>query len=83
MSFYNEVEHYIKDNDELLGRMNDLLTTLEKHSFVLRTKLRRNRYSEVFCQECDGIINLSTIEAKKLTHCPYCERLITECKFDS
>lgn len=83
MSFYDEVERYIKDNDDLLGRMNDLLTTLEKHSFVLRTKLRRNRHSEIFCQECDGIINLSTIEAAKLTHCPHCERIITECKFDN
>lgn len=41
MSFYDEVEQYIKDNDDLLGRMNDLLTALEKHSFVLRTKLRK------------------------------------------
>ena len=83
MSFYDEVERYIKDNDDLLGRMNNLLTVLEKHSFVLRTKLRRNKYSEIFCQECDGIINLSTFEAATLTHCPHCERIITECKFDN
>ena len=50
MSFYDE------DNDDLLGYMNNLLTTIEKHLFVLRTKLRRNKYSEIFVKNVMALL---------------------------
>lgn len=47
----------------------------------ITTNLRRNRNSEVFCQNCEGFIHMSTEEAAKLTYCPHCGLEIVACKF--
>lgn len=49
----------------------------------ITTKLRRNRFSQVYCQNCEGIIPMSSTVARQLTHCPHCELPIKECKFDN
>jgi hypothetical protein len=49
----------------------------------ITTKLRRNRFSQVYCQNCEGIIPISSTAAEQLTHCPHCELPIKECKFDN
>ena len=49
----------------------------------ITTKLRRNRFSQVYCQNCESIIPMSSTAAEQLTHCPYCELPIKECKFDN
>lgn len=49
----------------------------------ITTKLRRNRFSQIYCQNCEGVISMSSTAARQLTHCPYCELPIKECKFDN
>ena len=49
----------------------------------ITTKLRRNRFSQIYCQNCESIIPMSSTAAEQLTHCPYCELPIKECKFDN
>jgi hypothetical protein len=49
----------------------------------ITTKLRRNRFSQIYCQNCEGIIPMSSTAAEQLTHCPHCELPIKECKFDN
>jgi hypothetical protein len=49
----------------------------------ITTKLRRNRFSQIYCQNCEGIIPISSTAAEQLTHCPHCELPIKECKFDN
>lgn len=61
-----------------------ILRTIEGIPFTyITTKLRRNRFSQVYCQNCEGIISMSSTAAEQLTHCPYCELPIKECKFDN
>ena len=60
-----------------------ILRTIEGvPSNYITTKLRRNRFSQIYCQNCEGIISMSSTAAEQLTHCPYCELPIKECKFD-
>jgi hypothetical protein len=63
---------------------NRILKTIEFLSVSeITTKLRRNRFSQVYCQNCEGIIPMSSTAAEQLTHCPHCELPIKECKFDN
>ena len=45
------------------------------------TKLRRNRNSQIFCQNCESILKEDAIHAKQLSNCPFCGLKIKECKF--
>ena len=61
-----------------------ILRNIEGAPFTyITTKLRRNRFSQIYCQNCEGIIPMSSTAARQLTHCPHCELPIKECKFDN
>jgi predicted RNA-binding Zn-ribbon protein involved in translation (DUF1610 family) len=45
------------------------------------TKVRRNRFSQVYCQSCNQIINLPCWEVEHLGNCPHCGLEIEECIF--
>lgn len=45
------------------------------------TKLRRDYYSQIYCQNCDKIIPLDAIKVKTLSYCPHCGLKISEFKF--
>lgn len=61
-----------------------ILRTIEGvPSTYITTKLRRNRFSQIYCQNCEDIIPMSSTAARLLTHCPHCELPIKECKFDN
>lgn len=49
----------------------------------ITTKLRRNRYSQIYCQNCENIIPVNTITAQELDNCPFCCLPIKEYKFDN
>lgn len=46
------------------------------------TKLRKNRNSEIFCQNCEQVISINSFEALQMERCPCCGLKIIECKFD-
>ena len=54
-----------------------------KRYYIPETKLRRNKNSEIFCQECEHIIPINAIEVKEMSYCPYCGSRIKEFKFDN
>ena len=48
----------------------------------ITTKLRRDIYSQIYCQNCDNIIKMDARKVKSsLTHCPHCGLRIVEFKF--
>ena len=52
-------------------------------SYTFTTKLRRNKYSQIYCQNCENIIPVNAIAAHELDSCPFCSLPIKECKFDN
>lgn len=47
----------------------------------ITTKMRRNHYSQVYCQSCNQIISLPCWEVEHLGNCPHCGLEIEECIF--
>ena len=52
-------------------------------TYTFTTKLRRNRYSQIYCQNCENVIPVDAIAAQELDSCPFCFLPIKECKFDN
>lgn len=52
-------------------------------AYTFTTKLRRNRHSQIYCQNCENIIPVNAIAAYELDSCPFCSLPIKECKFDN
>lgn len=52
-------------------------------AYTFTTKLRRNKYSQIYCQNCENIIPVNVIAAHELDSCPFCSLPIKECKFDN
>lgn len=52
-------------------------------TYTFTTKLRRNRYSQIYCQNCENVIPVDAIAARELDSCPFCFLPIKECKFDN
>ena len=46
-----------------------------------KTKMRRNQFSQVYCQSCSKIISLPCWEVEHLGNCPHCGLEIEECIF--
>jgi hypothetical protein len=67
----------------MLSKKRILRTIEGVPSTYITTKLRRNRFSQIYCQNCEDIIPMSSTAARLLTHCPHCELPIKECKFDN
>ena len=42
----------------------------------ITTKLRRNMFSQIYCQSCEKIISIDAIKAKALTYCQNLNSLI-------
>ena len=50
----------------------------------ITTKLRRDMFSQIYCQSCEKIIKMDARKIKSyLTHCPHCGLRISEFKFDN
>lgn len=47
----------------------------------ITTKMRRNYYSQVYCQSCNQVIPLPCWEVEHLGNCPHCGLEIEECIF--
>ena len=47
----------------------------------ITTKMRRNYYSQVYCQNCNQVIDLPCWEVEHLGNCPHCGLEIDECVF--
>lgn len=47
----------------------------------ITTKLRRDRFSQIYCQSCEKIIKMNARKVKALTYCPHCGLKISEFKF--
>jgi hypothetical protein len=48
----------------------------------ITTKLRRDMFSQIYCQNCENIIKMDARKIKSyLTHCPHCDLRIIEFKF--
>ena len=47
----------------------------------ITTKMRRNYYSQIYCQSCNQVINLPCWEVEHLGNCPHCGLEIDECVF--
>ena len=54
----------------------DFLPTKE-----ITTKMRRDFYSQIYCQSCEHIIPMDAIKVKLIERCPYCGLKIDEFKF--
>ena len=64
--------------------MEEVLKALDAlGSYTFTTKLRRNKYSQIYCQNCENIIPVNAIAAHELDSCPFCSLPIKECKFDN
>ena len=70
---FNEVEMCSKKR--VLKAIEVLPTTTHT------TKMRRNQFSQVYCQSCNKIISLPCWEVEHLRHCPHCGLEIEECIF--
>jgi predicted RNA-binding Zn-ribbon protein involved in translation (DUF1610 family) len=44
----------------------------------ITTKMRRNYYSQIYCQSCNQVINLPCWEVEHLGNCPHCGLEIEE-----
>ncbi len=47
----------------------------------ITTKMRRNYYSQVYCQSCNQVIDLPCWEVEHLGNCPHCGLEIETCIF--
>lgn len=47
----------------------------------ITTKMRRNYYSQVYCQSCNQVIDLPCWEVEHLGNCPHCGLEIEDCIF--
>ena len=47
----------------------------------ITTKLRRDMFSQIYCQSCEKIIPIDAIKVKALTYCPHCGLKISDFKF--
>lgn len=47
----------------------------------ITTKLRRDMFSQIYCQSCEKIIPIDARKVKALTYCPHCGLKISEFKF--
>ena len=55
-----------------------LQTIMTLPVFKMTTKMRRNYFSQVYCQSCNKVIALPCWEVEHLGHCPHCGLEIDE-----